>query len=324
MGDGGDMEQEIGRATEGGVDEHGVFEGGGCEDVGEGRAGGFHIEQRQCRAAGVIAPDGLAGGHQRRMGQRQAESFGDDLGGGRGAEKLTAAAGRAASLAAHFRGVIEADQAVGEAGADGLDGAGIFGAFGWQGDAAGHDDAGQVAAAGESDHRGGEAFVTGGDTHDAVAGGQGADHAAHDDGGVVAIGEAVHHAGGALGAAIAGVGAIDGEGDGVVGADGLGGFLDEEADFPVAGVVAEGDRAAVFGAQAAFGADDDVLFAVDFFRVPAHGDILGHGEEVAAGFVEQHVFVEGEFAFASLPAGAGGREEVGTAVDFVFHVTHSC
>ena len=53
---------------------------------------------------------------------------------------------------------------------------------------------------------GGQAFVTGGHTHDAFTRGQRADQAAHDDCGVVAIGQAVEHAGRALRAPIARIG----------------------------------------------------------------------------------------------------------------------
>jgi len=59
-----------------------------------------------------------------------------------------------------------------------------------------------------------------------------------------------------LAAAIAGVRYEPGEGDGSVATQGFGAFADLESDFPVAGVVAEGDRAAVVVPEAAEGAED--------------------------------------------------------------------
>ena len=67
------------------------------------------------------------------MGQAQAEGLGHHLRGGGRAQELAAAAGGPAGFAAHLGGVIEASiMTVGEAGADGLHGAGVFRAFGGQ------------------------------------------------------------------------------------------------------------------------------------------------------------------------------------------------
>ena len=81
-------------------------------------------------------------------------------------------------------------------------------------------------------------------------------------GGVVAVGQAVHHAGRALRAAVAGVGAEAGEGDAADALELLGRRLHQQADLPVAGVVAERDRRAVGGADAAGGAENQE-FAAD-------------------------------------------------------------
>ena len=209
---------------------------------------------------------------------------------------------------------------MGEARADRLHCASVLRALGRQGHAAGHDNAGQVAAAGQGDHRGRQPLVAGGHAQYAIARRQGADHAPHHQGGVIAISQAVHHAARALRAPVAGVGAINGEGNRVLGADGLRRFFDEQADLPMSGVIPKRDRAAVFGAQAAFGADDHILLAVDLFGMPAHGHILRHREEVAAGFIEQHVFIEWQRAFPTLPAGARRPQQLRPAVDVLVHV----
>ena len=260
----------------------------------------------------------MAGRRQRGVGQRHAERFADDLRGGGGAEELAAAAGRGAGAAEDFGGGFESHLAVGEAGAGGLDLAGVFAFFGEQGDAAGNQHAGQVARGGEGHHHGGEALVAGGDAEDAAARGQRADEAAEDGGGVVAVGQGIEHAGGALGAAVAGVGAVGGEGDGAERLQFFGGGVHEQADFPVAGVVAEGDGRAVGGADAAVGAEDEEFLAAERGRVPAHAGVLAPAEEVAGGAVEEHLGGDGEraggaggFAADVVDGGVGGVEYVG-------------
>ena len=61
------------------------------------------------------------------------------------------------------------------------------------------------------------------------------------------------------------------------------------ADLPVAGVVAQRNRASVPGANAALGADDQHLFAGQLVGVPAHPGVLRHAEQVAAGGFHQHL-----------------------------------
>ncbi len=70
-------------------------------------------------------------------------------------------------------------------------------------------------------------------------------------------GRRIEHAGGALGASVAGVGAGSGEGNGVERLQRDGGFGDERAEFPVAGMKAERDGGSVGSAQAAVGAEDE-------------------------------------------------------------------
>ena len=261
MGDGGDVEEEIGGAAEGCVDDHGVADGGVGEDVVSAEVELLHAEDGAGGAAGGVEPDGLAGGAECGVREGEAEGFGDDLRGGGGAEELAASAGCGAGAAADLGGVFEGDLVLGEACADGLNLAGVFAVFGKQCDAAWDEDAGQRAGGGEGHHHCGEAFVAGGDADDAGAGGERAHETAKDDGCVVAVGQGVEHAGGALGATVAGVGAGSSERDGAESFEFAGGFGHECADLPVAGVEAESDGSAVFGAKAAVGAEDEDLGA---------------------------------------------------------------
>ena len=222
--------------------------------------------------------------------------------------------GSAAGATGESGGVLEAHEPVGEARAQRLHGARVLAALGRQRDAAGHDHARQVRAAGERQHRGGQALVAGGDPEDAGPPRQRADLAAHHDRGVVAIGQAVHHSRRALGAAVARVGARGRERQARRLADRLGGRAHQQADLPVAGVVAERDRLAVVAAQAALRAEDQVGRARGLARVPAHAGVLGEAEEVAARGRAQHLRFEREAA-----AGASGaradRARVGVAED---------
>ena len=63
----------------------------------------------------------------------------------------------------------------------------------------------------------------------------------------------------------------------------------QQADLPVAGVVAERDRRAVLPAQPALRAEDQVRRAPDLGGVPAHAGVLGHAEQVAARLAQQHL-----------------------------------
>ncbi len=114
--------------------------------------------------------------------------------------------------------IVQADQIVGKARADGLHRAGVLRVLARQGHAAGHDDAGQVVATGQGHHGRGQSLVARCDAHDALAQRQRTDQPAHGDGGVVAVGKAVEHADGALRASVARVADIGCEGRDAVGA----------------------------------------------------------------------------------------------------------
>ena len=84
----------------------------------------------------------------------------------------------------------------------------------------------------------------------------------------------------------------------------LGRRVHEQADFPVAGVIAQRDGRAVGRADAAVGAEDQELLAAERGRVPAHAGILGPAEQVAGGTVEQHLGGDGQRALRAARAGA--------------------
>ena len=136
------MQQEIRRSSEGGVEHHGVADRGVGENVACAQTKLRHAADCRGGTCRRIEPDGLAGGRERGMRQRQAKGFSDNLRGGRGAEKLTAPAWRRAGAATDFGGVLDGDLALGEAGADALHLACIFTVIGEERDAARNQNAG--------------------------------------------------------------------------------------------------------------------------------------------------------------------------------------
>ena len=223
------------------------------------------------------------------MRQRQAEPFRHHLGGGRGAQELAAAAGAAARPAAHGLGVLQADQAVRVAGADGLHQAGVLGIGRRQGDAAGHDHARFAAQPGHRQQHGRQPLVAGGYPQHSAARRQRARQAAQHDGGVVAVGQAVEHARRALRASVARVGAERRERNAATVAQGVGGRLHQQAHLPVAGVQAERDRRPVRRTHTALRAEDHERRLGGLGRLPAHGHVVGEPEQVAAGLLAQHL-----------------------------------
>jgi hypothetical protein len=83
-----------------------------------------------------------------------------------------------------------------------------------------------------------------------------------------------------------------------------------EADFPVAGVVAEGDRLAIVVAEPAESREDKVFILVYRTRFPAHPYILREAKQVTARPVEQHVLREGESACGAIRRGRDIEERV--------------
>ena len=298
------MEQQVGGAAERHVGDHGVVDCGLGQDVVGSQLQLVQMEEGDGGAACGIEPDGGSRGGEGGVGEGHSQGFCDDLGGGGGAEKLAASSGSGAGAAAHFGGGFEGDLLLRVTGADGLDFAGVFSVFGEQGDSTGNEDGRERAGRGQGHHHGGKSFVAGGDADDTHAGGERAHEAAQDDGGIVAVGQGVEHAGGALGASIAGVGAGSGEGDGVEGFEGDGGFRDQGAEFPVAGVEAESDGSAVGGAKSSMGAEDEDFLAQQLLWFPTHSGVLAETEEITGGGGEQHFRSDGENAAGA--RGVGG------------------
>ncbi len=87
----------------------------------------------------------------------------------------------------------------------------------------------------------------------------------------------------ALRTAVAGIADEGRKRDPAVAGDLLRRRLHLHADFPVAGVVAQRNRASVPGANAALVADNQHLFAGQLVGIPAHPGVLRHAEQVAAG-----------------------------------------
>jgi hypothetical protein len=160
---------------------------------------------------------------------------------------------------------------------------------------------------GQREHRRRQPFVAGCDPDDTGRRRQRPNQSTHHDGGIVAIGQAVEHAGRALGPSVAGVAAVDRKRDRAAFAKAACRLADEQADFPVTGVVSERQRLAVIGAQPAECADDDVLLALQRTGIPPHADVLGESEQIAARLIPQHVRGERQ------PAGRAFTRETGSS-----------
>ena len=171
-----------------------------------------------------------------------------------------------------------------------------LGAHGGQRHATRHDHAGQVPQPRHSHHHRGEPFVARRHAEHAGPPGERPREPAKQDRGVVAVGEAVKHAGGPLRATVARIGTETGERDRPKPAQLPRGGLHLEADFPMAGVIAECDGLPVRRPQAALGAKDEELLAPELSGLPAHAGILRHAEQVAARAVAKLVLGDGEFA----------------------------
>jgi hypothetical protein len=149
---------------------------------------------------------------------------------------------------------------------------------------------------GKSHHHGGKTFVAGGYADDASTSRERANKPAEDDGRVVAIGEGIEHSNGALGTSVAGIADGTGEGNGAERSEFARGGFHHETDFPMAGVIAEGDGVAVGSAQSALSAEDKKLAAENVLWLPTHADALSQTEEITAGGCSQQFVRERELA----------------------------
>ena len=177
----------------------------------------------------------------------------------------------------------ERDAAVREARADRLRLARVLAVARGQRHAAGHDHRGQVAARGERHGHGGQALVAGGHAQHAPAAWAGSARAAAARWrrrcdrrrlSSMPLVPCVRPSQGSVQKAAKGMAAQR--------AELLRRRLDEEADLPVAGVIAEGQRRAVRVAHAAERAQDQHLGPAQLRGRPAHAHVLRPAEDVAA------------------------------------------
>ena len=141
----------------------------------------------------------------------------------------------------------------------------------------------------QSHHHRGQALIAGGNADDAFAGRQRTDETTQHDGGIVAKRQRIQHAGGALRAAIAGISASAGKGNGAHAFQLARCFRHQQSHFPVSRVEAECDGFTVCGAQATVRAEDEKLGIEKSCRVPTHAGTLGQTEEISRGLCEQHL-----------------------------------
>ena len=168
-GDGGQMDGGVGGATDGAVDDDGVLERRGGHDLAGGDVLLHQLHDLPAGIAGVLDDVPHGGGSQSRAGQRHAQSLGDALHGGCGAQEGARAHGRAAGqlIIPHFPGRDGVLALLTQGDVAGHQGRGHVGA-GPHG-AAGHEDGGDVHP-GRSLQVGGNGLVTAGRQDHAVPG----------------------------------------------------------------------------------------------------------------------------------------------------------
>ena len=183
---------------------------------------------------------------------------------------------------------------------DGLDEAGILTALRGKRNPARDDCRRSVVEPGERHHHRGETFIAGRNAHHGLTGRQRTGEASKDNCGIVAIGKRVKHPRRALRTAITGVADKARKWRRALLAEAYrsGSYL--EADFPVTGVVAEGDRLAIVVAEPAESGEDKVFILRDRARLPAHPDILREAKQVTTRPVEQHVLGERKSACGAI------------------------
>ena len=294
VGDGRNVEQQVGGAPERGMDQHGVLQGCRGQDPGQGQSPFPEPHERQGRPPGRVQPDRLARRTQGRVRQGHSQSLGHHLRRGRSSQKLASPARRGAGPAPHGCGVLQADESVGETGADGLHRSRIFPVGGRQRDAAGDDDSRQPGTARQRHEHGRQSLVASSDPQDALSSREGPHQPLQDRSSVVTVGEAVHHPLRSLAPAVAGVAAIGRIGAGSLVPEDAGRRRRQQADLPVSRVVTQGQWSPIRVPQAALGAQDQIGLPVDLPGTPTHPHVLGPAEEIAAGLMEQHLLGQGE------------------------------
>ncbi|MEY3602470.1 MAG: hypothetical protein RL169_1714, partial [Armatimonadota bacterium] len=127
---------------------------------------------------------------------------------------------------------------------------------------------------------------------------------------IVAIGKRIKHPCRALRTAITGVADKARKWGGALLAEAYRSSSYLEADFPVTGVVAKGDRLAIMVTQPAESREDEIFILRYRARLPAHADVLCEAKQVTARPVEQHVLREGESACGAIRRGRDIEERV--------------
>ena len=289
VGDGGQVQNQVRRPAERGVGHHRVLKRGVGQDLAHRDAALFEPHQRGRRPLCHVEPDRMSGGSECGVAERHPERFGDDLRRGRGAEELAAAARGRTGAAAEIGGILQRNLTVHVAHANRLDARGVLALYRQQRDAARHEHAGQVVHAGQRHHHRRQAFVAGGDAEHAAAGRQRSDQPAEHRRRVVAIGQAVEHRRRALRAPVARIGAGAGERDRAGCLELTRRRFHQQPDFPVSGVIAEGDRRAVWRANPAVRRENQELAAGHGRRFPAHARVLAPAEQIAGRTLAQHL-----------------------------------
>ena len=222
------------------------------QDVPHPYAACFQRHQRASGTASHVEPDRMAGGRERRVPERHPQRFADDLRGRGGAEELAAATRRRARAAAEIGGLLERDLAVHEAHADRLD------ARRHPLPASGNSVTPPGTRTQGSSCADASAIIMAGRPLSQVATPSTPRRVGSErirrrkiDRGVVAIGQAVEHRRRSLRTPVARIGARSGKGNRAGALELAGGRLHQQPDFPVAGVVAEGDGRSVRRADAA-------------------------------------------------------------------------
>ena len=296
VSNGGDVQDQVRRSAERRVDDHGVAKRGVGHDVAHRDVAPFHVHQGARGPARHVEPDRMAGRGQRRVAERHPERFTDDLRRRGGAEELATASGRCAGAAPDVGRLGQIDLAVRESHADRLHAAGVLPFERQQRDAARDQDARQVVARGERHHHRRQSLVARRDAQHAAPRRQRSDETPENRRRVVAEGETVEHRGRSLRAPVARVGARRRERDRPRLLERLRGRLHQQADLPMAGVIAEGDGRAVRRANAAVRREDQELLARQRRRVPSHPGVLAPPEQIAGRPISKHVFRQRERA----------------------------
>ena len=223
------------------------------------------------------------------MAERHPKRFGDDLRSGSRAEELAAPARGRTGAAAEIGGILQRDLTMHVAHANRLDARGVLSFYRQKRDAAWHEHARQVVHAGQRHHHRRQAFIAGRDAEHTASGRQRSDQPAEHRRRIIAIGQAVEHRRRALRPSVARIGAGAGERDRASCLELTRRCFHQKADFPVPGVITEGNRRAVWRANPAVRRENQELAAGHGRRFPAHARVLAPAEQIAGRTLAQHL-----------------------------------